>query len=104
MYNITVYFDVQPGGREDFIMAALEDGSNSVADEPGTQRLELIVDEENPNRFYLNEAYDDPEAFDVHANGPHFARFYEVIESIKDYVDGPTRLIRGTRVENSISA
>jgi (4S)-4-hydroxy-5-phosphonooxypentane-2,3-dione isomerase len=104
MYHITVYFDVQPEGREAFIVAALEDGSNSVADEPGTQRLELIVDEANPNRFYLNEAYDDIEAFDIHANGPHFARFYQLIESIKDYVDGPTWLIRGTRVENPVSA
>ncbi len=100
MYNIAVYFDVQPKHREDFIVAALEDGRNSAADEPGTQRFELIVDEKNPNRFYLNEAYDDAEAFDVHAKGPHFARFFELI---KDYVEGPTWLIKGTRVEDRVN-
>jgi (4S)-4-hydroxy-5-phosphonooxypentane-2,3-dione isomerase len=101
MYSIAVYFDVQPEHREDFIAAALEDGRNSGAEEPGTQRFELIVDEQNPNRFYLNEAYDDAEAFNAHANGPHFARFFELIE---DYVEGPTWLIKGTRVEDRVAA
>jgi (4S)-4-hydroxy-5-phosphonooxypentane-2,3-dione isomerase len=97
MYHVAVHFDVDPEHRDDFIAAALEDGRNSNADEPGTQRFELIVDEENPNRLYLNEAYDDAAAFDIHANGPHFARFFELI---KDYAEGPTWLIRGTRVED----
>jgi autoinducer 2-degrading protein len=101
MYNIAVSFDVQPERREDFIAAALEDGRNSSADEPGTKRFELIVDEENPNRFYLNEAYDDAEAFDVHANGPHFARFFQLVE---DFVEGPTWLIKGTRIEDRPAA
>jgi autoinducer 2-degrading protein len=97
MYHIAVTFDVQPEHRDEFIAAALEDGRNSAADEPGTRRFELIVDEQDPNRFYLNEAYDDAAAFDVHAKGPHFARFFELIE---DYVDGPTFLIKGTRIED----
>jgi autoinducer 2-degrading protein len=97
VYNIAVYFDVPPEHRDEFIAAALEDGRNSAADEPGTRRFELIVDEQNPNRFYLNEAYDDAAAFDVHAEGPHFARFFELI---KPYAEGPTWLIRGTRIED----
>lgn len=95
MYHIVVHFDVEPDRRADFIAAALEDGRNS-ADEPGTRRFELIVDEENPNRFYLDEAYDDAAAFAAHAEGPHFARFFQLIES---YVEGPTWHVRGSRIE-----
>lgn len=96
MYNVAVYFDVKPEHREDFIAAAHEDGRNSAASEPGTRRFELIVDESNPNRFYLNEAYDSLKAFDIHAKGPHFATFFEKISS---YVEGPTWLIKGNRVD-----
>jgi (4S)-4-hydroxy-5-phosphonooxypentane-2,3-dione isomerase len=99
VYHIAVYFDVQPEHRDEFIAAALEDGRNSGADEPGTQRFELIVDEENPNRFYLNEGYADAAAFEEHANGPHFARFFEFVNG---YADGPTWLIRGNRVEDQV--
>lgn len=97
MYHVAVHFDVRPEHRDEFIAAALEDGRNSGADEPGTQRFELIVDEENPNRFYLNEGYADAAAFSEHADGPHFARFFELV---KDYVVGPSWLIRGNRIED----
>ena len=101
MYHIAVYFDVLPEHRDEFIAAALADGRSSLTDEPGTQRFELIVDEANPDRFYLNEAYDDVEAFDAHAAGPHFATFFE---QIKNYVQGPTWLIRGSRIEDRVKA
>jgi quinol monooxygenase YgiN len=97
VYHIAVSFDVPPEHRDEFIAAALEDGRNSGTDEPGTQRFELIVDEENPNRFYLNEGYADAAAFEEHANGPHFARFFELI---KDFAAGPSWLIRGHRIED----
>jgi hypothetical protein len=42
LLHIAVSFDVQPERRDDFIAAALEDGRNSGADEPGTQRFEPI--------------------------------------------------------------
>ncbi|GHO48935.1 putative quinol monooxygenase [Ktedonospora formicarum] len=96
MYHVAVYFDIKPEHRDDFIATALEDGRNSGANEPGTRRFELIVDESNPNRFYLNEGYDDLDAFHTHANGQYFKRFFE---AIKDYADGPTWLIKGTRIE-----
>jgi len=97
MYHIAVYFDVPASRRTEFIAAAHEDGRNSVADEPGTRHFELIEDAEQSNRFYLNEAYDDAEAFDVHCQGPHFARFFSLIG---DYAQGPTWLIKGNRIED----
>lgn len=100
MYHIAVYFDVPAHRRDEFIAAALEDGRNSAADEPGTRRFELIQDAEQQNRFYLNEAYDDAAAFDAHAEGEHFERFFALIE---DFAQGPTWLIKGTRIEDSAS-
>ncbi|WP_214322949.1 putative quinol monooxygenase [Nonomuraea sediminis] len=101
MYHIAVSFDVPADRRAEFVAAALEDGRNSATDEPGTRRFELIADADNPNRFYLNEAYDDEAAFDVHAKGPHFARFFEIIQ---DFAEGPVWLIKGTRIEDKTTA
>ncbi len=97
MYHVAVHFDVPAGRRDEFITAALEDGRNSSSTEPGTRRFELIQDESDPGRFYLNEAYDDRAAFDTHAEGPHFAQFFALI---RHYGEGPTWLIRGTTVDD----
>jgi (4S)-4-hydroxy-5-phosphonooxypentane-2,3-dione isomerase len=97
MYNIAVSFNVPPEHREDFIKAALKDGRDSGANEPGTVRFELIADETDPNKFYLNEAYEDLDAFDLHADGEHFKEFFAEIGA---YAEGPTWLIKGNRVED----
>ena len=97
MYHIAVSFDVPPERRQEFIDAALADGRDSAANEPGTLRFELIADGSDPNRFYLDEAYVDEAAFDVHADGPHIKKFFE---TIGDFADGPTWLIKGTCVED----
>jgi (4S)-4-hydroxy-5-phosphonooxypentane-2,3-dione isomerase len=101
VYHIAVYFDVPEEKRDVFIAAAHEDGRNSARTEPGTRRFELIEDEERRNRFYLNEAYDDAEAFDVHAKGPHFERFFSIIG---DFAQGPEWLLRGHRIDDPLEA
>ena len=73
----------------------IKDGIDSGANEPGTLRFELIQDESDPNRFYLNEGYESAEAFDVHANGEHIKAFFA---EVMPYVQGPTWLIKGNRV------
>jgi autoinducer 2-degrading protein len=98
VYHIAVSFEVPAGRHEEFVAAALEDGRESAANEPGTLRFELIKDPENPNRFYLNEAYEDEAAFDAHAEGPYFRKFFDVVG---DFVEGPTWLIKGTRIEDA---
>ncbi|HEY1276380.1 MAG TPA: putative quinol monooxygenase [Thermoleophilaceae bacterium] len=98
MYNIAVSFNIPPERREDFIATALKDGRDSGANEPGTLRFELIVDEADPNKFYLNEAYEDLDAFNVHADGEYFKEFFAAIEA---YAEGPTWLIKGNRVKDA---
>jgi autoinducer 2-degrading protein len=96
MYILLVRFDIPAQYRETFIDAALEDGRESSVHEPGTLRFELVEDEAIPNRFYLSEAYVDAIAFNVHANGPYFAKFFQIISG---FADGPHFLARGNRIE-----
>lgn len=49
---------------------------DSLTNEPGSHRFEVIADEENPDVFYLNEVYADVDAFNAHATGPYFAAFF----------------------------
>jgi (4S)-4-hydroxy-5-phosphonooxypentane-2,3-dione isomerase len=100
-YHIAVYFDFPAERQQEFIDAALEDGRESSANEPGTKRFELIRDKHNAGRFYLNEAYDDAAAFEVHAAGPYFKRFFEIVGS---FADGPHWLIQGSRVDDPDAA
>lgn len=101
MFHIAVAFNVPAEYRQSFIEAALEDGRNSARDEPGTKRFELIQHHDNPNRFYLNEAYDDKAAFDAHCAGEHFAKFFSVIEG---FAQSPEWLIRGARIEDPLAS
>ncbi len=78
MYHVVAIFDVRAVRHQEFIAAALEDVRNSLVSEPGTRRFELIKDEARPNRFCLNEVYDDEAAFHLHEDGPHYKRFFDV--------------------------
>lgn len=95
-YHIAVSFDVPAERRKEFIDAALEDGRNSNADEPGTLAFNLVEDQETPNRFYLVEAYSSEEAFQVHCDGPHFKKFFDILGSWGQ--EGPTWLVRGKQI------
>ncbi|MFG2473942.1 putative quinol monooxygenase [Streptomyces fagopyri] len=76
MYQFLVSFTVQPDHRDDFVRAARRTARDSLANEPGSHRFEVIADEENPDVLYLNEVYADVDAFDTHATGPYFAAFF----------------------------
>jgi len=97
MYQFLVSFTVQPDHREDFVRAARKTARDSLANEPGAHRFEVIADEQNPDVFYLNEVYADVEAFNAHAAGPYFGEFFAEAGA---YAEGPTWLMRGTLVED----
>lgn len=92
MYQFLVSFVVQPEHREDFIRSAQKTGRDSLANEPGSKRFEVITDEENPNLIYLNEVYVDVDAFNAHAGGPYFGAFFA---EVSPYAEGPTWLMKG---------
>ncbi|SDK49661.1 autoinducer 2-degrading protein [Glycomyces sambucus] len=95
MYQFLVAFTVEPDRRDDFVAAALKTGRDSLADEPGSIRFEVLADETDPNRFYLNEVYRDLDALNAHAAGPHFAAFFAEATA---YAQGPEWLMKGRLV------
>jgi (4S)-4-hydroxy-5-phosphonooxypentane-2,3-dione isomerase len=95
MYQLLVSFTVQPEHRDDFVRVAEKTGRDSLANEPGSDRFEVIADEESPNLFYLNEVYADIDAFNAHVNGPYFAAFFTEANT---YAEGPTWLMRGNLI------
>jgi autoinducer 2-degrading protein len=101
VYQFLVSFTVQPEHRDDFVRAARKTGRDSLANEPGSHRFEVIADEENPDLFYLNEAYADVDAFNAHAGGPYFAAFFAEAGT---YAEGPTWLMKGNVVPDGDAA
>jgi (4S)-4-hydroxy-5-phosphonooxypentane-2,3-dione isomerase len=94
-YHMGYSFEVPFERHREFIGAALDDNRESVANEPGALRFELIKDPEHPTRFYVNEMYQDEAAFDAHRAGSYYRRFLEIIGA---FADGPTPLIKGKRI------
>ena len=95
VYQFVASFVVPPERRDDFVRLASKTGRDSVANEPGSRRFEVIADESDPNLFYLNEVYADVEAFNTHAAGPYFGAFFAEAGT---YAEGPAWLMRGTLV------
>ncbi|MFD4668186.1 putative quinol monooxygenase [Lentzea sp. NPDC058450] len=93
MYQFLVSFTVQPEHREDFVKVARRTAEDSLANEPGSLRFEVIADEEDADVFYLNEVYADVEAFQAHAVGPYFGAFFAEASA---YAEGPKWLMKGT--------
>ena len=101
MYQFLVSFTVQPEHRDDFVRAANKTAHDSLANEPGSRRFEVVADEANPSVFYLNEVYTDADAFNTHASGPYFGAFFAEVST---YAEGPAWLMRGTVVGEQVSA
>ena len=59
MYVIIVPIQVKEGHKEEFVKASLLDAQDSVNDEPGCLRFDLIQDPGDPNRVWLYEIYKD---------------------------------------------
>jgi (4S)-4-hydroxy-5-phosphonooxypentane-2,3-dione isomerase len=95
MYQFVVSFTVQPGHRDDFVVAAKKTARDSLANEPGSRRFEVLADESNPDVFYLNELYANVEAFNTHASGAYFGAFFT---DVRNYAEGPTWLMRANSI------
>jgi (4S)-4-hydroxy-5-phosphonooxypentane-2,3-dione isomerase len=100
VYQFLVSFTVRPERRDHFVRAARKTARDSLANEPGSHRFEVIVDEKNPDLFYPNEVYADRDAFDTHAGGPYFSAFFAEAGA---YAEGPTWLIRGNLIGDSVT-
>jgi autoinducer 2-degrading protein len=101
VYQFVVSFTVRPEHRDDFVPAAAKTARDSLANEPGAHRFEVIADEENPDLFHLNEVYAGLAAFEAHATGPYFGAFFAEASA---HAEGPTWLMRGNLVGEHATA
>ena len=61
-------------GQGDRIAEIQKEFALLARQEPGCRQFFVSRSEDNPDRFFLYEEYDDEAAFDAHLETPHFDR------------------------------
>jgi (4S)-4-hydroxy-5-phosphonooxypentane-2,3-dione isomerase len=67
--------DAYPGKRQELAKFLIWDHKESMEPEPGTIRFDVFQDPENPDRFFVYEAYRDEAAFKEHQEHGPFQRW-----------------------------
>ena len=88
MLGAILRFDVKPEHRDAFLQAVVEHGRAAVPEEAGTLRFDVILDQDDPNRILLYEAYADAEAFGVHLAGGSHQQLVQIL-SENDWLTVP---------------
>lgn len=74
MYVVCVTVYVKPEHIKDFIEAT-KDNHLNTRKEPGNVRFDVLQSNDDPNRFFLYEAYRTPEGFADHQKTEHYIRW-----------------------------
>lgn len=74
-YAILVDFRLKPGAREEFRRLIDVNAGQSVRDEEGCSRFDVLEVSDDDDRILLYEVYRDRAAFDAHLETPHYAVF-----------------------------
>lgn len=74
---IHVELTLHPEHRDAYIARALQHKQNVEAGEPGCQRFEISVEEDNDNVVRLYEVYDDEAAVQHHMQTPYMNAYRE---------------------------
>ncbi len=69
MFGAILKFDVKPEHHDTFVRALVEHGRAAIPTEPNTLRFDVLVDQDDPNRVFLYEAYADPDGLATHLAG-----------------------------------
>lgn len=79
-FVVIAEFEVAAARLEAFLVAARQDATRSLADEPGCLQFDINVDEASPSsRVVFYEVYRSKEAFDSHLETPHLAAFRDAL-------------------------
>ncbi len=74
-FLITVDFYLLPGALDPFIALIKENARKSLAEEPGCQRFDVLVQRGVPDHILLYEIYKNRAAFEDHLKSRHFVEF-----------------------------
>jgi (4S)-4-hydroxy-5-phosphonooxypentane-2,3-dione isomerase len=69
--------EVALGRRDQFLPLLAAHRARCLKDEPGTLRFDILLPRDDDTKVLSYELYEDDAAFDVHRNGPSFARWRE---------------------------
>lgn len=72
-----VELTLHPEQRDAYIARAGQHRELVLAHEPGCQRFDISVEEDNPNLVRLYEVYDDDEAVEHHRQTPYMDAYRE---------------------------
>ncbi len=90
MYVVCVTIYVKPESVHQFIEATFDNATNTRK-EPGNVRFDVLRAEEEPNRFFLYEAYHAKEDFVKHQQTPHYLRWKS---AVADWMAQPRQGVR----------
>ena len=85
MYFVCVSIRVKPGLSEPFAEATLRN-ARGTRREPGNLRFDVLRREDDPECFFLYEAYRDKESFARHQETDHYREWRE---TVKDWMAEP---------------
>lgn len=75
MFAVVVEFHIEPEHVSTFRESMVANARRSVETEVGCHQFDVCCDPANPALFFLYEIYDDPQAFALHLQAPHFLAF-----------------------------
>lgn len=79
-YVVVPTFAVDHVNLDAFLQAARADATASVANEPGCQQFDVVVDDAvSPAQVMFYEVYADMAAFEHHLKTPHLQAFREAL-------------------------
>ncbi len=82
MYILQVNIHVKPENIEAFKAASLENANNSIRNEPGCVRFDVMQQADDPTRFMYIEVYHDLESASKHKETKHYNHWREVAEPL----------------------
>ena len=94
MLIVLVHVHVKPDCIEAFREASLENARNSIK-EPGIARFDVLQDNDDPNRFILNEVYRDADAPAAHKDTAHYAVWRD---TVAEMMAEPRRAVKLTNL------
>ncbi len=74
-YAVCVTFKIHHDHIDAFLPLMQTNAAQSLRDEPGCQRFDVLTDADRPGEVFLYELYDHLEAFQMHLGSPHFKAF-----------------------------
>ncbi len=74
-FAVCVSFHIHQDQFASFLALVTENASQSLLDEPGCHRFDVLTDPARPGEVFLYELYHDASAFDAHLTTAHFQAF-----------------------------